>query len=581
MKNLNHYLLSFLFVLNLQASQDAVFSLAGIGAKANTYHCTISKDADSLKKKSLSLINDPQAEIEFWNPKPVVIWTYQHQLIFEDGRNGNVDYARTAEAMQDLGATAIFQPIKTQQQYNNLIYHLEQIKNTDIRIIIQTGHNCVLEAMPGSDCVQVVKNLANLSLQYPNLVGICLDDLHPTRTNKTPEEMNNLIEAKNSINPKFLFLPTLYYDVWDELQFFREGNPFNGVFKDGSFMWYWASYGEKGRTVNINTLQNYVNEAKSIFPPAHFITGIYTQKDGILNESNNVDIIFHKPNELRRMIELGYIESDGLGLFNIPLYMYDVDHLLSSTIFKQQSNNDPAYNYRLTNSEKGTFASWYQAIETDISVAPGSRVRVKFDMRDTRNTGDAGYLYKQLLVNDKVLWEEDITISSLKATIDKVIQVQEGNAKIVVRVFSKRANWISANAYVSTPIVCVNDQEVPASWKFNGGMSKLNEYKQVYDIIKGVIKGTPQTTIQKIQKNDSPLNLMFKNGNLYCNDYSGSIQVYLYNINGQLIYMNNRIDVLNGHLLVDVGKFIKSNTLLFYKILNTEGRFGSGKILIY
>lgn len=50
MKNLNHYLLSFLFVLNLQASQDAVFSLAGIGAKANTYHCTISKDADSLKK---------------------------------------------------------------------------------------------------------------------------------------------------------------------------------------------------------------------------------------------------------------------------------------------------------------------------------------------------------------------------------------------------------------------------------------------------------------------------------------------------------------------------------------------------
>ncbi len=427
----------------------------------------------------------------FWKRKPVVLWTYQHQLILKDGRNGEIDIERTVSALKDLGATAVFQRLGTEYRYNNFINLLKSTKHTDIKIYIIMNHHCNAEPSPyKGNCTLWIEHLAELSLEYPNLEVVVFDDLHPTTNPEklTPAFISNLIEAKDRINPLFKFIPTLYYDVYDELRFFRKGNEFEGVFKDGTFMWYWASYTRKG--TNMDEFERYVNETRSLSTPANIITGIYSQRDGYLESTFDQEKMFHSPSDLRKMVELGYWKTQGLAMFNFPLYMYDPDFFLQSTIFKQQPNNDPAFTYRLTNSGKGTHVSWYQAVKTNIPLNHGSDIRVKFKMKDSKLEGDSGYIFKQLLINDEVLWEEDITISNGAIDIEKSIRVEDSIADIVIRVFSKRANWVSANAYVNTPAVYINDSLVTTSWNFDSNLSKIENYKEIYDIVKSVINDT-------------------------------------------------------------------------------------------
>ena len=80
---------------------------------------------------------------------------------------------------------------------------------------------------------------------------------------------------------------------------------------------------------------------------------------------------------------------------------------------------------------------------------------------------------------------------------------------------------------------------------------------------------------------DDPPALYFHDGNLYCNSCSGPVQVNLYNVNGQLIYRNQKTYPVKGRPLIDVRKFLKSNAIILYKTVDESGRVGSGKIPVH
>ncbi len=577
MKNLYIYLFFIFGILNLQIFPESIFNIAGFESRAQSQVPDYSLPGNL---KNAEANNELIKAANIWDTKPVVVWSYQHQLISKDGRSGGMDIEKSVNALKDLGATGIFLPIGTEQQYNTLMWFLEQTKNTDLKVYVQTGARCNAVFPPeyAGDCVKWAKHLATKSLTYPNLVCLTADDLRPrNNTDITPEHLSNVISEKNKINPNFMYLPTLYYDVWDEIQYFRPGNPYKSALSDGSFMWYWASYGSENRAVNLSLYENYLNEAHSIFPPAHFLTGIYTQKDGRLADTFDVEQLFHSPNELRTMIEQGYALSDGLALFNMPLMVYDIDDLLLATMFQQQENDDQNFDYKLTNSQSGTWTSWYQAIETDVSAPAGSTIRVKFDMRDNLASGDKNYMFKQLLINGKIIWEEDVTLSSATATIDKSVTVLKENAKITIRLFSKRASFIRTVAYVEHPYVSVDGEQVWPTWKFDSGMTKLAEYREVYDIIKSVVKKETSANVELLDTG-SALNLINRNGDLYCNNFSGSVQIFLYNTNGQLIYRNLIKNPDKNIPLVETKKYVNNSSIILYKIVDGAGKYGSGKI---
>lgn len=584
MNKLQSIFILFLAVLNFSALANKTSFNDDRENDKNILKFYYSEDFDFSQSETSNIKKQGQNGIDSWNPKPVGVWTMQQRLITDDGRNGELNLARTLEALNDLGANAIFQPIGTSAQYYNLINLLDQLKGTNIKVWVQTHRYCKADPPQlNGDCLAWVKHLATLSLQYPNLKAIVLDDLHPDTdpTYITPAYITTLIDEINNINPDFLFLPTFYYDSGDELKYFREESEFKGVFRDGAFMWYWASWGSKN-PINLNLYYSYIYEARSLFKTTHFITGFYTQKDGLLESTLNPDTIFHAPKDLKKMTEFGYDKSHGLALFNLPLHVYDLDFLYQATIFKQQANNDPAFTYRLTNSGNGTWTSWYQAIESTITAPAGSEIRVKFNMRDNRASGDAKYIFKQLLINDQVLWEEDITQSAAVATINKTVTLEKDNAKIIIRIFSKRANWISADAYVSSPVVYIDGNMVESTWNFDSNMTKINEYREVYDIVKNAIKSFSTGINVKEKEKQSNLDLIYSNGNLICNNYSGYLRIYLYNINGQLLYQNNKVySSKDNPLIIDLSSRLKSNSpILLYKIIDEAGNHGSGKISI-
>lgn len=429
--------------------------------------------------------------------KPVVLWPYQLQPVCHDGRNDCPDIQRTAQAINDLGATALYLPIGTSGQYSKLISFLENSQETDIKVWVRAHHSCMQEPPPykgefRGDCTNWITHLAELSKTYPNLEAVHFDDLHPLRHPDiaTPALIENVNAIKNRINPALKFVPALYYDSSDELQFFRPENPFEGLMKDGASMWYSASYGSRKRVTDTAALQAYVDEAKTLIPPGLHMTGIYVRRDGALNDTGDLDTLFHDPAELEKMLDIAYSGSDGICLFNFPLHVYDTDYLLESTIFEQQPSDLAAYEHKLTTSQRGTYASWFQEIKTSVPVQQGDSINVKLKIKDTAFAGDTGYVYKQLIVDGEVAWQVDVrTDGTEEQIVERTVQARGAVAEISVRLLSKKPNWINASLYLDNPAVSIGGKPTSAQWQFNSTLSKLREFRQIYDIAKRVIHG--------------------------------------------------------------------------------------------
>lgn len=438
----------------------------------------------------------PAVAADVWDGYPVILWTEQGVLVNTDGRNGVPDVERTVAAMHDIGATAFYVHVKRQRDFDKAKSYLEKFKDTDIKTwIVTNGHCYGLEPYP-KDCKSWAKEIATLSLTYPNLEAYTLDDYDPAKRSKTPDEIQSIIAEKNVINPELKIIPTFYSDVRDEIEYFKSGtdprNRWEGKFKDGTAMWYWATYKANPGPSMVN-FKDRLDECKKEIPPIPFITGIYALWNGKHRKTHSTNNLFHDPSLLHELVAYAKENSDGIGLFNFPIYVHDVSFLMKSTMFQQQVNDDASFDHMIS-SPKSTFVSWYQAIQTKLPVADSKNIRVQFDMKDTLSQpcepSNEDYQYKQLLINGKVIWESDVCEDGKeKFSVDKIVAVSAPSASIGIRLFSFKSNHMRVKVYVDNLQVSLDGKKVPAQWTFDSNLANLDDYVATYQAVTSALKG--------------------------------------------------------------------------------------------
>jgi hypothetical protein len=436
-----------------------------------------------------------------WDEDIVLTWPIQGWLVNNDGRNGGVNVEKTVEAMNDLGVTGFTKHVKTKASYDGLVSYLEMFEGTGIKIWVVSGGNCYFSdgyEKYNTNCVALAKDLAQLSLDYPHLEGWIRDDYYPnehprhpngTWIGKDPATNWDLPMAeKDKINPDFIMIPTLYYDSWDALKYFREGttesDKWEDSFVDGTTMWYWASF-TKGQT-SFDKLKSFVDEANREISPRPFLTGFYQFQSGKLSDTMNIDDMFNDPDVIYESVKYAKENSDAVGLFDSVLFLYDLDYFKQSSIFQQESNlKAESYDYMIS-APMSTMPSWFQEIRTSVDVSGTKNVRVVFDVEDSCHVSDGSdeYQFIQLIIADEVVWEEDVAgRGTSKISVDEALSVS-GDVEVSIRLISKRGNHLKTKVYIDEPKVYVGGSLVSSDWEFNSDLSHLDEYLATYDAVK-------------------------------------------------------------------------------------------------
>ncbi|MCD4740104.1 LamG domain-containing protein, partial [archaeon] len=415
-----------------------------------------------------------------WRDFHTFMWS---KPVMTDGRDGDVNEEKTAQAVADLGAEAVTVGLNSEKRYNYFISMLEQGVGSDLKVWARLPPHC--EDWYGGKCypyeddyVAWAEHLANLSLQYPQLEAWTVDDMHPHSTKFSSDYVNNMTLAAKRINPNLHFIPTWYFHMEGDLMDYEEWEEVI----DQTFMWYWASY--QG-TPDLNDLQNHLNQANQYIPPSTFITGIYPMKeaDEQYDEQFTID-----------MLEMAIAQSNGIAVYDVHLWAHNLSYFYNATIFRQQTNNDPSFDHRLASKGcRGTYIGWYQAIEQNISLPPTvDSASISFKVRDSKSIGTTlGYHYKQLVVGGDVLWDVDIVTDGTGTetiTRDITSYLQGDTSNIVLRMYDKKAvGCFDASVYLGDIVLTVNEETIENNWIFMSTIENISRFTETYTLVKGVL----------------------------------------------------------------------------------------------
>lgn len=152
------------------------------------------------------------------------------------------------------------------------------------------------------DFVRWVQVMAKLSLKYPVLRGINIDDTDVGRNGKlfTHEYFGRLYRAKQRINPKVLFVPTIY-DLDPE-----EVTRLTGCV-DGVWLW-WVNLEQN------NGLRSFLKDSR-IVARGHFPVygGVYAHSTSWHKQGGP------RPKLFKQAVELACTYSDGVIVWQLPL----------------------------------------------------------------------------------------------------------------------------------------------------------------------------------------------------------------------------------------------------------------------
>ena len=152
------------------------------------------------------------------------------------------------------------------------------------------------------DFVRWIQQLAKLSLKYPALRGVNIDDIDAGGNDRTftRRYVCEINRVKLSINPKLLFIPTIY-DLDRE-----EADRYSGCI-DGVWLW-WVNLEQN------NGLRAFIRDARAVtqdrFP---VYAGVYAHSTSWHKQGGP------KPEILQTALEIGCKYSDGVIVWQLPL----------------------------------------------------------------------------------------------------------------------------------------------------------------------------------------------------------------------------------------------------------------------
>jgi hypothetical protein len=153
-----------------------------------------------------------------------------------------------------------------------------------------------------TDYLGWMKELAKLSLQYPNLRGVSIDDLFSNISYQTftPEYLRRLYKAKQEINPRLLFVPVIYEldaEVAERL----------AGCVDGVWLWWLNMEIVGGMRSHFENSRRVVQGRFPIYAGVYGHSTLFHPQGGPI------------PKVLRRSLEIACQYADGAVIFNLPL----------------------------------------------------------------------------------------------------------------------------------------------------------------------------------------------------------------------------------------------------------------------
>ncbi len=419
------------------------------------------------------------------------------KLIYHYAGHDILSSDESCQAAKDIGGNAIVRLYYGSD--GDLTSFLDMADNYGLKVVVMTSKT---KSPCMDDLVCWSEKFATMSLDHPNLFAWTMVDFlsSPNQDWNSPETITEATAAKNAINPDIKFLPELYFDahlVGGELAYFEEGNPYDTALSDGAELFLWQSYTKD--QVDLDQFDADLTRAQSIVPPAYWLAGAYAIRGGWRGYSSTLDEIFYPNDFLSTMFQDARDKAPGLIVYALDgplLAYYDPQKLLADQdMFGQKSNDDPNFQYKLSSGVRAVMG-WYQEVKTTVSLPTGtSHASVKVRVRDNRDT-NSGYKYfgwKQLVVNDQVLWEKSIYLDGQEEeTIAEDIPddiLSSGSLTVGVRMLSKGSSLAKDSVYVGDLSLSVNDGPyLPLNnLKIESSVKDLVKWIATYQTIKSIL----------------------------------------------------------------------------------------------
>lgn len=301
-----------------------------------------------------------------------------------------------------------------------------------------------------SDYVRMATEIAKLSLEYPNLKGMAIDDFAYNTQLFTPEYVVRLRQAGKAVNPSFRFYPLLYWRSLTPEMLDRYAPGIDGVifaYRDEPTI----------NTTRNQSLREQLDRAESLLAERNkaLVLMVYCAPLGRIPIPPGVDYV-------RSSVATGLSDVKSGKLEGVVTYKLD----------KQGLPAPMKENYARSGNGRGTMlvsglnlkAGSFGELHTRIHVRPGEfrNGSLTFWRTAFYSRLPEGYLFLQILLNGQPLWEKDI--ASFKSGVWEPERVEfggmrsSGTAALQIRTVLRR------DASSLTVTVGVDDLDAP-NWR--------------------------------------------------------------------------------------------------------------------
>jgi hypothetical protein len=311
----------------------------------------------------------------------------------------HLDTPATIAKIRALHANTYFYLVHGQADWDDL-------RNEFLPAAAQAGLDVWLYFVPPSECpepcalpfgidyIRTAEESARLSLKFPNLKGLAIDDFSDNLKLYTPEYIGRLRDSARAINPKFQFYPLLY---WRSMlpEFLDKYAPV----MDGVIMAY-----RDEPTINTSrntTLRAQLDAAESLLRARSkaLILMIYCAPLGRIPIPPDVEYV-------RDSVAMGVSDVQSGKLAGVVTYK----------LSKSGLPLPAAENYARTGQGRATIlasgtgipAGSYGELSSRISVTSGAPL-LRLWCTALYSKLPPGYFFLQILADDVLLWEQDVS----------------------------------------------------------------------------------------------------------------------------------------------------------------------------
>ncbi len=281
----------------------------------------------------------------------------------------------------------------------------------------------------GADYVRIAEGTAKLSVQYPNLKGMAIDDFADNLKLYTPEYIVRLRNAGRAVNPAFQFLPLLYWRSMLPEFLDRYAAGIDGVI---------MAYRDEP---TINTTRN--GSLRAQLDRAEALTGQRGKSLILMMYCAPLGRIPIPPSVayVRDSLAMGLADVASRKLAGVVTYK------LSKTGEPAPATENYAHSGRgratILESGPGLPAGSFGELTSRVSVT-GAAAKLRLWHSGTYAKLPPGYFFLQILVDDRTVWDQDLAETASGTWKEETIDfgdafVKSREATLRVRLTNKRS----------------------------------------------------------------------------------------------------------------------------------------------